>query len=193
MAGDCIKTEKYLSAYLDGALEGKDRTEVEAHLGACSACAGELKLLAAVDAKLSSIPAIEPSPFFAARVLAGARAISQAGVSLRRFLRLPVPAMAIMVTVIMLNIFTFALNINAMESGTRREITDKIVAQFTKPASIINPVALVRFCDECSKYMCRCTHKAGKKCTCPCKNCEMAKEDAGKICDTETMEEADVH
>jgi len=193
MPGDCLKTEKNLSAYMDGALNAKTREELDSHISMCAACAKELGFLSKVDAEIQRLPAVEPSPFFAARVLAGARVVNQTGVSLRRFLRLPVPAMAMMVTVILLNIFTFAFNINAMENGTRREITGKIVEQFAKPASVINPVALARFCGECSKYMCRCAHKAGMKCDCPCKNCETAEEGSGKTCDTENMEAPDVH
>lgn len=193
MPENCKESPRDLSAYLDGALAAEKRAAVEAHLTACAYCAAELKLLSETDARIKQLPAIEPPPFFAARVAAAARSANRYGASLRRYLRLPVPAMTIMVTVILLNIFTFAFNINAMENGTRRELAGKIVEQFTQPASLINPVALVRLCDECSKYMCRCTHKAGKQCACPCKNCELAREDAGKTCDTENMEEADVH
>lgn len=177
MPDNCLKMGQNLSAYMDGTLDPASRAGVEAHIGACASCAGELKLMAAVDAEIKLLPVIEPSPFFAARVAAAARSVSRYGVSLRRYLRLPVPAMAIMVSFILINIFTFAFNINAMESGPRRELTRKVVAQLIKPVSIINPVAVARLCGDCSKYMCLCMHEAGKQSLCPCKDCDMEKKD----------------
>jgi len=191
MSDNCSKMGQNLSAYMDGALDPKARAAVEAHIAGCSVCAGELKFMAAADADLKRLPAIEPSPFFAARVAAAARSMNQAGTSLRRFLRLPVPAMALMVAFILMNVFTFAFNINAMENGSRRELARKVVSQLAKPASLINPVAVARLCGECSKYMCLCMHEAGKQSLCPCKDCEMNKMQqaepgkSGKIEDTE--------
>ncbi|MEI7481449.1 MAG: zf-HC2 domain-containing protein [Elusimicrobiota bacterium] len=175
MTDDRCKISAKLSAYMDGELEYQDLAVVKEHLAACTFCAGELKNLAAIDAGIRQLPAVEPSPFFAARVAASARTVDRYGVALRRFLRVPVPAMAVMVSFILLNLFTFAFNINAMENGMRRELARKIVAQFAEPASIINPVALARLCGECDKYMCLCMHEAGKKSICPCKNCQMEK------------------
>lgn len=197
MPDDCFKILRNLSAYADGALDSKDRAEVETHLGACIACACELKFITAVDRNIKLLPVIEPSPFFSARVAAAARSMNQTGSSLRRFLRLPVPAMALMVTFLLVNLFTFAFNINAMENGQRRELARKVVAQLAKPASLINPVAVARLCGECSKYMCLCMHEAGKQSLCPCKDCEMEKMGGeagpGKHEDTEEMEKKDVH
>ena len=197
MPDNCLKTGKNLSLYIDGALDPKDRAALEAHIAECAPCAGELRLMFAVDAGIKQLPVIEPSPFFAARVVAAARSMNQYEASLRRFLRVPVPAMALMVTFILINLFTFAFNINAMENGLRRELARKVVAQLVKPTSIINPVALARLCGECSKYMCLCMHEAGKKSLCPCKDCEMEKMRKqavpGKTGDMESMEEKDVH
>lgn len=194
MPEDCSKISRDLSASLDGELDKKDRAAVESHTAACSSCSGELRLLSALDADIKSLPEVEPSPFFAARVLAAARSMNQYAVSLRRFLRVPVPAMALMVTFILINLFTFAFNINAMENGQRSELTRKVVTQLAKPASIINPVALARLCGECSKYMCLCMHEAGKKDLCPCKDCEMRREAVpGKTGGMEGMEEKNVH
>lgn len=173
MPVNCLKVVQNLSAYMDGALTPEDLGELEAHLGVCASCAGELKRMAAVDTEIKRLPVIEPSPFFAARVAAAARSMNRAGASLRRFLRLPVPAMALMVTFILINLFTFAFNINAMENGPRRELARKVVAQLVKPTSIINPVALSRLCGECNEFMCLCMHEAGKQSICPCKDCEM--------------------
>ena len=180
MPDNCSKTGQNLSAYMDGELDAKGRAAVEAHVFTCASCAGELKLMAVVDADLKQLPVIEPSPFFAARVAAAARYMNQYAASLRRFLRVPVPAMALLVSFILVNLLTFAFNINAMENGPRRELARKIAAQLVKPASIINPVALARLCGECNKYMCLCLHEAGKKSLCPCKECEMERQAAGK-------------
>jgi hypothetical protein len=119
------------------------------------------------------LPDITPDPFFAAKATAAAKALNENRAPLLRFLRIPMPAMALMISFILLNLFTFAFNTNAMENGMRRELARKVVAQLAKPASIINPLALARLCGECSKYMCLCMHEAGKKGICPCKNCEM--------------------
>lgn len=176
MNDGCIEIQRKLSAYMDGELGAAESGAVKEHLAVCAACAGELRAATERDAELKSLPAAEPGPFFEARVLAAARAMKEYRGPLRRFLRFPVPAMATLVAFILLNVFTFAFNINAMENGPRREIARKVVLQLTKPASIINPVALARLCGECSKYMCLCMHEAGKKSICPCKDCAMERE-----------------
>lgn len=193
----CSGIVKKLSAYMDGELGPGDRSVVERHLAACADCAAQLRRFLAVDTGIKQLPGTAPSPFFATKVAAAARYIETSQASLRRFLRLPVPAMALLVSFIVLNLFTFAFNINAMENGPRRELTRKVVAQLTKPASLINPLAVARLCGECSKYMCLCMHEAGKKSICPCKDCEMEKmqkqPEAGKAMPMGNMEEEDVH
>ncbi|MDO8806152.1 MAG: zf-HC2 domain-containing protein [Elusimicrobiota bacterium] len=193
----CSNITRKLSAYMDGELGPGGQAVVKKHLAACADCAMELRRLSGVDAGIKELKDITPSPFFVAKVSAAVRALNNDKASLRRFLRLPVPAMALMVTFILINLFTFAFNIQAMESGTRRELARKVVAQLAMPASMINPVALVRLCGECSKYMCLCMHEAGKESMCPCKDCEMGKMqkqgEAGKTGDMGSMEEKDVH
>ena len=169
----CSRISPKLSAYLDGELGAEERAAVKAHLAVCSDCAGLLNDISAVDAGLKRLPGITPNPFFAARVSAAARALNEYHGPFRRFLRVPVPAMALMVTFILINLFTFAFNINATENGPRRELARKMVAQLARPASMINPLALARLCGECSKNMCLCMHESGKKTLCPCKNCQM--------------------
>lgn len=176
MNDGCKKTKRDLSAYLDGELGAAESGAVKDHLAVCEACACELREAAERDAAVKSLSGAEPGPFFSARVMAAVRSLNDYRGPLRRFLRFPVPAMATLTAFILLNIFTFAFNINAMENGPRREITRKVVMQLSKPASIINPVALARLCGECSKYMCLCMHEAGKKNLCPCKDCEMERE-----------------
>jgi anti-sigma factor RsiW len=166
-----------LSAYLDGELAASEWEAVKAHLAACEDCSEELLRLSSMDSALRTIPAIEPPSFFAAKVTAAAKAMNEYHGPFRNFLRVPVPAMALMVSFIIFNLFTFAFNINALENGPRREIARKVAAQLTKPASLINPVAVARLSGECSKYMCLCMHEAGRKNQCPCKDCEMGKMD----------------
>ena len=192
----CSKINYKLSAYMDGELKPEDRAAVEAHIASCALCAAELRRLSNVDVEIKQLSSIVPSPFFAAKVSAAARNMKVSRDSFRSFLRLPVPAMAVMVTFILINLFTFAFNINAMENGPRRELARKVVAQLAKPASMINPVALARLCGECNKYMCLCMHEAGKKSICPCKNCEMErmrKQAGGAPAAMENMEGQDVH
>lgn len=194
MTDKCSEAGQELSAYMDGALDPKARSAMEAHIAECPACALQLRSMAEADSEINRLPAIEPSPFFSARVMAAARSMNENYSSLRRFLRLPVPAMAIMVSFIMINLFTFAFNINAMENGQRRELARKVVTQLAKPASLINPVAVARLCGECSKYMCLCMHEAGKQNLCPCKDCDMRKQaEHGKTDTMEDMEKKDVH
>jgi len=190
----CSGIVKKLSAYMDGELGSGDRSVVERHLAACAVCAAQLRRILTVDTGLKQLPGTTPSPFFAAKVAAAARYVEESRSSLRRFLRVPVPAMALLVSFIVLNLFTFAFNINAMENGPRRELTRKVVAQLTKPASFINPVAVARLCGECSKYMCLCMHEAGKKALCPCKDCEMERiSGEAEKKGMEDMEKPDVH
>jgi|GEM_PF-3187889 len=197
MNEDCRRVSRKLSAFLDGELSDEDRASIGTHIAACGACAAELERMSAADAGVRQLASIEPSPFFAARVAAAARGADRERAPLLRFLRLPVPAMAVMVTFILVNLFTFTFNINAMESGPRRELTRKVMTQLARPASLINPVALARLCGECSKYMCLCMHEAGKKSMCPCKDCGMDKmreqAGAGETMDMGKMEENNVH
>jgi hypothetical protein len=53
-----------LSLYLDGELATAARTEVEAHLQGCSACARHLEELAAVDAAARDLPVPAPPGYF---------------------------------------------------------------------------------------------------------------------------------
>lgn len=187
----CTKIARKLSAYQDGELTTKGREAVKAHLASCAACAEELRRISAVDPELKLLPGPAPSPFFAARVAAAARARQLYHGPLRRFLSFPVPAAAALTAFIIFNLFTFAFNINAMENGPRRELARKLVTRLVSPASLINPVAVARLCGECSKYMCLCMHEAGKESMCPCKDCEMGKAAAGNDINLEENEDVD--
>jgi hypothetical protein len=77
-----------LCAYLDGELPRGERSEVEAHLAACPACAALLADLTAVDAAATSLPAEPPEGYFDAfpsRVVARLGAASRAPAPPRRF------------------------------------------------------------------------------------------------------------
>lgn len=191
MNDGCEKTLRDLSAYMDGELGAAESGAVKEHIAVCEACACELRAAAQRDTELKRLPGVEPGPFFSARVMAAVRSMKEYREPLRRFLRFPVPAMATLIAFILLNIFTFAFNINAMENGQRREIARKVVTQLVRPASLINPVAVARLCGDCSKYMCLCMHEAGKESMCPCKDCEMGKAAEGG--DITMEEEHNVH
>lgn len=174
----CKKTLRNIPAYMDGELPVAERSAAREHLSSCNSCSAELQAALAAESKLRELPPGEPGPFFSARVMAAVRALNDSRAPLRRFLSFPVPAAALLTAFIFFNLFTFAFNINAMENGPRRELTRKVVAQLAKPASLINPLAVARLCGECSKYMCLCMHEAGKKSICPCKDCEMERQNA---------------
>ncbi|PKM97978.1 MAG: hypothetical protein CVU79_05365 [Elusimicrobia bacterium HGW-Elusimicrobia-3] len=178
---DCGGISRKISAFLDGELDEKDKEAVRAHLEACASCSETLRRFKAADAGLRALPPVEPSPFFAARVAAAARALNEYHGPFRRFVLYPIPAAAALTAFIIFNIFTFAFNINALENGPRRELARKVVTQLARPASLINPVAVARLCGDCSRYMCQCMHEAGKKNICPCKDCEIDKAAGGNI------------
>lgn len=64
---DCRSVEERLPLYLYGELAEADRIEMDAHLAACSACAGSLAELRRLHDALESRPRLEPSPEFLAR------------------------------------------------------------------------------------------------------------------------------
>ncbi len=175
----CREFAQKLSAYMDGELPSRERGALEAHLASCPACSEELRALRGADSALLALPAIEPSPFFAARTAAAAKALD-ARTPLLRFLRFPLPAAAALTAFIFINIFAFARNIDAMETGPRRELAQKVIAQMIKPSTLINPVAVARLCADCADYMCRCMHDAGKRSVCPCKDCSMHRAETGR-------------
>jgi hypothetical protein len=53
-----------LAAYLDGELTPRERAEIDAHLGACPACARKLQALSSVDAAVRALPAEAPPGYF---------------------------------------------------------------------------------------------------------------------------------
>lgn len=177
-APPCRTITRRLSAFADGELPASAGAEVEAHLASCASCAAELRRIYGLDAGLKRLPGAEPSAFFTARVAAAARAPGEYRGPLRRFLRFPVPAAAALTAFIFFNMATFAFDINAMENGPRLEIAGMVLSRLTKPDTLINPVAVARLCGECSAYMCRCMHEAGRQNSCPCPRCRMPREAA---------------
>jgi anti-sigma factor RsiW len=55
----CTTCQRQLEAYVDGELAAADATQLEAHIGTCSACAGEAALARQIRAKLRSTPAVQ--------------------------------------------------------------------------------------------------------------------------------------
>ncbi len=66
----CEKMETRMIGYLDGRASEAERRAVEAHLAACSACAGRASEFRDVWGALDEVPTREPSPAFDARLRA---------------------------------------------------------------------------------------------------------------------------
>ena len=67
---DCAKIEELTSEYVEGTLPaGLDRA-VRAHLDACPACAADVAGVRSLCARLATLPAAEPPPFFHENVMA---------------------------------------------------------------------------------------------------------------------------
>ena len=67
---DCERIEASLLAVIDGRAASEERERVEGHLAVCGACARRMEQMRAVWSDLESLPAIEPSPSFDARLRA---------------------------------------------------------------------------------------------------------------------------
>jgi anti-sigma factor RsiW len=70
MTMDCERMDASLLAVIDGRAANEERESVEDHLAGCGACARRMQQLRAVWSDLDSLPAIEPSPAFDARLRA---------------------------------------------------------------------------------------------------------------------------
>jgi anti-sigma factor RsiW len=66
-----------LNEFLDGALDGSARAEVEAHLAACRVCSARLEVLGAVFAGLASLPQLALGRDLRSGVMAAVRAQNQ--------------------------------------------------------------------------------------------------------------------
>jgi anti-sigma factor RsiW len=67
------RAQGLLSSYLERDLGDAERAAVEAHAAACEACGADLEELRDTIAMLRRLPAPEPPPFLAARVMARIR------------------------------------------------------------------------------------------------------------------------
>lgn len=65
----CLRTE-HISAYLDNALEEKERASVEAHLKGCARCAGALSDMQSLQRAFSATERFKAPYGFATRVVA---------------------------------------------------------------------------------------------------------------------------
>lgn len=64
------RAQDLLSPYLENDLSDVDRSAVESHLAACDGCSEDLRDLREAVALLRRLPAPEPPPFLASRVMA---------------------------------------------------------------------------------------------------------------------------
>ena len=164
----CRKFRRRLSAHLDGELPAPEAEALQAHLASCPSCSAGLAALRALEADLKAMPGMEPSSFFAARAVAAAKAPRPEAGEYRRFLRLPVPVMALMLGLMSAGLFSFVLNVRAMDPAQRHGLLNRVVSGMRAPDSLINPVALGRLCGNCAAYLCdckkRCDMTPGKQC-----------------------------
>ncbi len=78
MGMDCHRAEELLSDHLEGTLNDVLRPELEAHLGACPACAELRRAIAEVVEALREFPALEPAADLAERAATRALATRRA-------------------------------------------------------------------------------------------------------------------
>lgn len=174
----CRKFRRRLSAYLDGELPAPEAEALKAHLASCASCSAGLAALRAAEADLEDLPGMEPSPFFAARAIAAVKEPRPETGADRRFLRLPVPAMALMLGLMAAGLFSLVLNARAMEPAQRRGLLARVVSGLRTPDSLINPVALGRLCGNCAAYLCECK-----------KQCDMAPGEQCPVCGMDEAKE----
>lgn len=106
---DCSAIRSWLFRLLDDELPAQERDQVDAHLGGCPSCAREWKLLTLPRRIGKSIPALEPSPFFYARLKARLEREQQSVTIWQVLLGLSrqiVPAMAT-VTLVIISLFAY--------------------------------------------------------------------------------------
>ncbi len=72
---NCEEIQNRLSEYLDKSLDAISAKSVELHLSSCPLCRAEAAALADCIRQVATLPAVEPPPGFARRVMARARAI----------------------------------------------------------------------------------------------------------------------
>lgn len=84
MTADCRIFEEKLPGYLEGAITGNERQEIEQHLESCDRCRLALQDLKKTGALLAGLEEKEPPPWFSQRVMARVREETQAE---RGFLR----------------------------------------------------------------------------------------------------------
>lgn len=106
---DCSEIRAWLFRRLDDELSQPERDRLDAHLGGCPSCAREWRLLTLPRRIGRSIPALEPSPFFYARLRARLEREKQSVTIWQVLLGLSrqiVPAMAT-VTLVIISLFAY--------------------------------------------------------------------------------------
>lgn len=76
---NCGRCKSLLSGYCDDRLEAERRTELDAHVAECTACADDLRLLAKLSAALRAEPAASAPAGLADRLTRGALGAPTAG------------------------------------------------------------------------------------------------------------------
>ena len=131
-----------LSAYLEHDLGEAERSQLEAHLAACTSCARDLdELRGAVDL-LRRLPDPEPPSFLAARVMARIAADEARTPLWRRWLEqlaTPLVAAPLAAAAAALAVFSFA----APRSDTEVRVASAMPAGSTTPVLVARPVGPV--------------------------------------------------
>lgn len=112
--------ERTLSKYFDGELAEKEAAAVTEHLGKCPRCREAYGQLVALSEILDTLPAVEPSPYFAAQTKRAAAEVKVPTL----MSRLLIPATAAAATLASLFIGGFlgqSIYATATENGTSSE------------------------------------------------------------------------
>jgi predicted anti-sigma-YlaC factor YlaD len=106
---ECTAIQNWLFRKIDGELSDHENEELIAHLARCASCAREYNLLALPQRLASTIPVIEPSPYFSRKLSARIADEANAGAFWQTILspaRRIVPALA-SITLLLLSIFAY--------------------------------------------------------------------------------------
>lgn len=106
---ECGTMRDWLFRLMDEEVSAEERKQIDAHLSCCPSCARELRILSLPRRIGRSIPALEPSPFFYARLKARLQREAQSVTVWQIILGLSrqiLPAMAT-VTLVIVSLFAY--------------------------------------------------------------------------------------
>jgi len=134
------RAQDLLSAYLENDLSESERVAVESHLDACTGCSDDLRDLREAVSFLRRLPAPEPPPFLASRVMARiADGEAQPGGFWRWLSQASTPVIAAPLAAAAAALAVFALVGPRVEGGAETQIAaarrpaGPLVNQFTGP------------------------------------------------------------